>query len=471
MTGRQLLLLHGYSDSARSFSESWIPILTGAWKQPGSSLSARHAEWAKTSDVAEVYDPADIFPVTYESLVNEVSIDDIAKGLNELLRAEKRFDPNRDFDVIVHSTGMLVFRAWLTRYTEFLPRVKHVVGLAPASFGSPLAHKGRSWLARAFKGNEELGPDFLSTGDLVLDALELGSPFTWDLAHRDLFGPQPFYRGGADNPFLFTLCGQRGYDGIERIVNEPGTDGTVRRAGVSLNSLKLRAVVSGEGTSHLSVAAAGARTAPAWLTTADNHSTILASPSVEAIGATLRALAVDSTDSYAQWAREAWSIVESMGADRHWQQFVVRAFDDRGKSVDDFDVHIEIEDDAGKTIALTDGSNLSVHNYAADSSLRCFHLNHSQLREIRARTGREPKIRIELTARTGTRFVEFRDPSPVVLDEGTCAHEGTSLPLFYPFTTTLLEVVFERRPTSVGTPSSLTRFDFSGTTTRAGGGA
>lgn len=462
MTSRQLLLLHGYSDTAKSFSKSWIPILTGAWKQPGSSLQSKHDEWAAFGATQPVYDSEKIFPVTYQSLVNEVSIDDIAEGLHELLRAEEGFDPEHDFDVIVHSTGMLVLRAWLTRYTKFLPRVKHVVGLAPASFGSPLAHKGRSWLARAFKGNEKLGPDFLATGDLILDALELGSPFTWDLAHRDLFADKPFYGGVPERPYLFTLCGQRGYDGIQRIVNEPGTDGTVRRAGVSLNSLKLRAVVSEQGTTQLAVAAPGARTAPAWLTAEDNHSTILASPSVEAIAATLRALSVESTDAYATWAQEAWAIIVKMGGDQHWQQLVVRAFDDRGRPVDDFDVHIEMEG-GGEVVALTDSSNLDVHTYARDSSLRCFHLNHSQLHAMKAKTGKEPKIRIELTARTGSQWIEFLDPVPVVLEEGTCAHEGTSVALFYPFTTTLIEVVFDRRPTSVGTPSSLMRFDFSAT--------
>src|SRR5690349_17879847 len=117
---------------------------------------------------------------------------------------------------------MLVLRSWLTRYPEYRGSLKHIVGIAPASYGSPLAHKGHSWLARAFKGNQELGPDFLQTGARVLDALELGSRFTWDLAHRDLFSAEKdFYGTGPDKPYLFTVCGLSGYDGLERVVNEP----------------------------------------------------------------------------------------------------------------------------------------------------------------------------------------------------------------------------------------------------------
>jgi hypothetical protein len=47
----------------------------------------------------------------------------------------------------------------------------------------------KSWLGAIFKGNRQWGPDFLEAGDRVLDALELSSPFTWNLAHKDLIIP------------------------------------------------------------------------------------------------------------------------------------------------------------------------------------------------------------------------------------------------------------------------------------------
>ena len=85
---------------------------------------------------------------------------------------------------------MLVLRQWLTSdpyppsdERSRVRRLKHLVGLAPATFGSPQAKKGRSWLGALVKGNHDLGPDFLNAGDMVLDGLELASKYTWELAH------------------------------------------------------------------------------------------------------------------------------------------------------------------------------------------------------------------------------------------------------------------------------------------------
>ena len=110
---------------------------------------------------------------------------DIAEGFDKLLRQRAGLADDAPFDVMVHSTGMLVLRAWLTRRgaaERRLARVKHVIALAPATFGSPLAHKGRSFLGALVKGRKAFGPDFLEAGDQVLDALELGGRFTWQLA-------------------------------------------------------------------------------------------------------------------------------------------------------------------------------------------------------------------------------------------------------------------------------------------------
>ncbi len=73
----------------------------------------------------------------------------------------------------VHSTGTLVVRAWLTAYSQCQARLKHLIGLAPATFGSPLVHKGRSWLGALVRSNRETCPDFLKAGDLILGCLAL----------------------------------------------------------------------------------------------------------------------------------------------------------------------------------------------------------------------------------------------------------------------------------------------------------
>lgn len=215
---RPLVLIHGYSDKGQSFE---------GWRQALIALGAK---------------PVMVDVCTYISLNNEVTITDIGEALDRALEYQLNWQDGQpqEFDAIVHSTGMLVLRSWLVNYGPRRGRLKHLVGLAPATFGSPLAHKGRSLLGSIFKGNHDpLSPDFLNAGDRVLDGLELGSSFTWDLSHRDLLADPPLYTSGADSPWVAVLIGDTPYTGIREVINEPGTDGTVRWAGAGLNTRKV----------------------------------------------------------------------------------------------------------------------------------------------------------------------------------------------------------------------------------------
>src|SRR5262249_7697423 len=100
-------------------------------------------------------------------LTNEITIKDIAEGFDRALRTHCGTDKDQPFDAIVHSTGMLVLRCWLTTNPIGRQRLKLLIGLAPATFGSPLAHKGRGFIGAIFKGNRVLGPDFLEAGDMM----------------------------------------------------------------------------------------------------------------------------------------------------------------------------------------------------------------------------------------------------------------------------------------------------------------
>src|SRR5215212_7023796 len=215
MAGRPLVLIHGYSDRGTSFKR-WVQAL----QQRG-------------------YDVHNIRVSNYQSLTNEVTIKDIAEGLDRALRVTANLDNDEPFDAIVHSTGGLVIRAWLTAYQGRADRLKHLVMLAPANFGSPMAHKGRSWLGALFKGGKDLGPDFLEAGDRILSGLELGSRFTWDLAHLDLVGPDTYYGPTKRTPYAFVFIGTSDYGWLKRAVTEPGTDGTVRWSGCGLNCRKI----------------------------------------------------------------------------------------------------------------------------------------------------------------------------------------------------------------------------------------
>src|SRR5580693_4482585 len=220
--GRPLVLIHGYSAEGTAFD-----ALAEALKRKNTELT-------------------DIDICNYVSLNNEITIKDIAEGLDRAFRNHKLLlDENQEFDAVVHSTGMLVIRSWLTNYGAAvahnvrLKRLKHLIGLAPATWGSPQAHKGRTWLGALVKGNKTPGPDFLNAGNLVLDGLELGSRFTWDLAQADLLGPVPYFGTGPDTPYVAVFIGNTPYTGIASVANDPGTDGTVRWSGCGLNTRKI----------------------------------------------------------------------------------------------------------------------------------------------------------------------------------------------------------------------------------------
>ena len=142
--GRPLLLLHGYSAQGLDFT----PLCR--------ALSERGI------------DPVELNISNYVSLNNEITMKDIAEGLDRAFRMRPDLSVASEFDAIVHSTGMLVIRSWLTNYgaavgcNNRLKKLKHLIGVAPATWGSPQAHKGRTWLGALVKGNRNPGPDFLT---------------------------------------------------------------------------------------------------------------------------------------------------------------------------------------------------------------------------------------------------------------------------------------------------------------------
>jgi hypothetical protein len=279
MPKRPIVLVHGYSDKGESFKR-WCDILTAAG-----------------------YDATTIHLGSYVSLSNEITIKDIAEGFDRALRISPLND-GQPFDAIVHSTGMLVIREWLAGTigtiqrpelsAERQSRLKHLIGLAPATFGSPMAHKGRSWLGGIFKGGKEPGPDFMEAGEQVLRGLELGSAYTWDLAHRDFLQDPPVYGRTAATPYPFIFVGLRDYGWLKRSVTEPGTDGTVRWSGVGFNSRKISINLTIEPTRQRRIVIEPWRNAPVPLVFLPdhNHSTILRDPSDALVEMVTEALGV-----------------------------------------------------------------------------------------------------------------------------------------------------------------------------------
>jgi hypothetical protein len=389
--GLPLVLVHGYSDSAKGLKH-WSEILI---QRLGLN-------------------PARVHLINYVTLANEVTIRDIAEGFNHALRAEANIPESQDFDAIVHSTGMLVVRAWLSRYAPIQAsgdnstvrspedeqrssRLRHLVALAPASNGSPVAHKGRSWLGALAKGNRQFGPDFLESGHQVLSALELGSSFTWELAERDLFGDgnTARFKEGKHSPYVFTICGDSGLGGAADLFTGAvgtrigGSDGVVRWAGAALNSRRLLIDYTGEKA----VAAANGKAQPAMIPSdwnnrnnilvlwpGHNHGTIMRpKPDDPLIDLVVKALKVNSTDAFDEWNQEAINTATSIRAANQeqppdeWQQLVIRVVDERGDGVSDWTISLR-QKLKGK--AVYEAVKIDdLHPYEHDKSYRCLHLN------------------------------------------------------------------------------------------------
>src|SRR6056297_3846219 len=117
----------------------------------------------------------------YQSREDNITFNDVIDGLNDQMIEKGLIEPNgkkkADLNIVVHSTGGLVIRHWIYNYyadrIDECP-VKRILMLAPANFGSPLAHRGKSFLGRLVKGRWKVG-DLLEVGRNLLDGLELGS--------------------------------------------------------------------------------------------------------------------------------------------------------------------------------------------------------------------------------------------------------------------------------------------------------
>ena len=456
---RPLVLVHGYSAGPGSFG-AWREILEG------------HG-----------YDPASLIACDYDSLVHRVNIHDIGEAFQDAIEAHPQLRDGRPFDAIVHSTGMLVIRCWLALDpARNRARLKNLVALAPATFGSPLAHKGRGYLARMVVGNKEVGPDFLAVGDEVLDGLELGSRFTWELAHHDLVGPAAEIARDAPLPRTFVLCGTSGYRGLRGVVNEPGTDGTVRLAATALNARKIELDMTrsrdGAGPIERTITAPWSTPdVPVIALAGQNHRTIVSEPSVKAVELVLAALDVDDDAAYHLWhaaaRRHSDAVIRTArlrGRLRRWQQLVFHVRDERGDGVADYFIDFVHRGPGQRRWRVLEGVDMDVHPYRRDPSYRCFHVDLDSFE-----VGPDTALGVRLIASTGTERVRYegyasasiRMLSGVETPEERQAWTAAldldlmdGVELFHPFTTTLVEVAIDRRPVA----GDVLRFP--GTTTR-----
>ena len=492
---RPIIFIHGYSDHGAVFNPFKDALVTSRQASNKTPL-----------------DPELIDICTYVSLNNEITITDIPERLDRAFRNHPKLQDGQEFDAVVHSTGMLVMRAWLANQAALaatksrLKRLKHLVGIAPATWGSPQAHKGRTLLGALLKGNRNIGPDFLNAGDRILQGLELGSEFTWKLAHLDLLGKTPFYDKGRETPFVSVFVGNRGYDGVDSIASSPGSDGTVRWAGCALNTRKItldltRTPLERNGTDQrYSITPWAGRTdIPMIAVENRNHCSVIADPEPGMVSLISDFLDVADEPGYEHWLAcaklyskvglpamldqpakggiftgKAGHLFEHivggaapiLGATPDkplagWQQFIVHAVDTHGFGIDDYFLELFLVDGHGKRTSCQQMLK-DVHAYGQDSSYRCFHVRlpqgildgaHGLIARMHASTGTELLCyqgygdnQQEMTATA----------EPVELDISGLTSNGDSF--FCPFTTTLIEVQLNREPNPLHDVSRLLYF-------------
>ena len=187
-----------------------------------------------------------------------------------------------------------------------------------------------------------------------------------------------------------------------------------------------------------------------------DHGTILSAPSPALVQLVVNGLRVSSRPAYQRWRTDADRAVRvAQDAMVPWQQFLVRAVDERGDGIRDWNLQLALADGASLTPFTQD-----VHVYKADPSYRCFHVNLSKLGDPALLTARPRRLHAQLFASTGTQRVLYTgalvDPASTEppnrggtwrgsLDLSSVL-PGGALRFFYPLTTTFVQLRLDRDP-------------------------
>ena len=320
------VIIHGWSDCSKSFKELKAFLIQ---HNIGSVETIYYAD--------------------YESREDNISFEDVIDGLYDRFKEKGFIDKSGnklvDLNVIVHSTGGLIIRHFISEYyinkIDKCP-VRKILMLAPANFGSPLAHYGKSILGMIFRGRYKFG-DLFEVGRRLLSGLEIASPYQWHLAHRDIITDEPYYLPDKIQTFIF--IGAQGYKGLKKIISKKGTDGTVVVSGANINSVKFTVDFTCEGQ-KISYMNSGVDVAFAVLKDY-NHGTIVEDikPNKKSqIGKLLlQALKIKTTNEFNQFKKKLEGVTKDTFKNKEiYQQFFIHAVDDHGKPVKDYTIEFFI---------------------------------------------------------------------------------------------------------------------------------
>lgn len=387
---KPLVIIHGWSDHAESF----IPLAEAIKKKTHRPIEQ-------------------IWLGNYISLDDDVQMKDLVRGLTLAWKDRRLPTHSKSVDVIIHSTGGLIIRDWMSSQYMALgkkPPVNNLVMLAPANFGSPLAHKGRAFYGRVLKGFNS--SKRFETGSNILKALEMASPYSWDLAQQDRFGKNVFSSNGVR---ATVIVGNTGYGGISSLANEEGSDGTVYVSSANLNCEYLQIDFPSLPKKPKARPIKSSSGATAFLVVDEhNHSSVAFKEENHDANATLlnnivKALSVASSVEFDKWVKSCTAktrtVMKNYADDsdeyKHgYQNTVFRVRDDQGFDVTDY--VIEFYHDAEKGLfdrfsALFNKNAVSnVHAYKDNSAYRSFMINCTELYKVINEEGEY--LRISLSA-------------------------------------------------------------------------
>ena len=448
-----LLIVHGYSDGSTSFT-----ALRDFFVGQG------------------LYDRNKVFFVDYSSMDDQATFRDFASKLDADYQAQ--FAGKR-IDVACHSTGSLVVRTWLALHLERARLregsqqcpVHRLLCFAPANFGSDLATLGQSFLGKFrstfFNSNSHRG-DFMESGKEVLRGLEPASPFQWELSGYDLHGAYTYFNPKVreeDRCYPFVFAASTGYTGLEaKLVPKramPGTDGTVRIAGTSLNTrlctldfLESGADLSWRDETKFSHI-------PFCVFKGFNHGSII-NPGAEGFlgpdgpgTLAIKALGVQNLADYEAIAEvfektSQANYGQMQGGDReYYQQFFFRVRDDVDQIVEDYfiDFHVvrsDGEPDEQLTLQFTEDFAASFYKHSADPACRVMMVNCTKLQTFGEQLDTAgAKVVIEIRGVSPLPDVVYLPKRAVVYD----GDDDETTTFLCPNTTTLVDVVLTRGET------------------------
>ncbi|MCW5590350.1 MAG: alpha/beta hydrolase [Legionellales bacterium] len=392
---------------------------------------------------------SDINLANYISLNDHIIIDDLIDALQAAWIAKRLPTELASTDVVVHSTGGLIIRGWIARYYQpnTVP-IKHLLMLAPANFGSPLAQKGRSLLGRVIIGSQS--SYLFQTGAPILKALETASSYTWDLALQDRFGKYNYYRPG--NILCTVLIGNRGLSGLSAAVNEIGTDGVVRLSAANMNcawcDIDFREPQQYQLTLSKGKTAFG-------IIDGENHETITGSngkfANPDTFKTIINALTV-SDDQFNSWIKtlndnnqRAIHLENTALNCNCFQNTVCHLEDQHANSVNDY--FLEFTNPTNDTSWVAEKFHgeiiRGVHAFSDDPSYRSLFIDTTILQTLYQDT--KPDVHLNISAEPQikqTNLVGFTQVSPILLDRDAV------LKLFQPNRTLFVDMRLQRLQTS-----------------------